>query len=176
MILPHSEFVYGYHGCHRKVAAKILNGEDTMLSSDNDYDWLGTGIYFWEDAPIRAYDWAVKRFGKDDAAVVGAKIRLGACLNLMDVESYQLLQATYESLKAAGVTLPSNGRYFHRLDCMVVNAATNYASSLGRPFDTVRCPFSEGKPVFPDSCLYDLSHIQVAVRNPAAIVELFAVD
>ena len=47
-----------------------------MLSSDNDYDWLGNGIYFWEEAPARAYEWAKWKF-EDDAAVIGAKIRLG---------------------------------------------------------------------------------------------------
>lgn len=29
-----------------------------MRSSDNDYDWLGPGIYFWENNPKRAIDYA----------------------------------------------------------------------------------------------------------------------
>lgn len=36
----------------------------------------------------------------------------------------------------------------------------------------VRCPFVEGEPIFPDSKFFDHSHIQISVRNPAAIVEL----
>ena len=170
------EFVYGFHGCRKSVAEALLSGKDVMLSSDNDYDWLGSGIYFWEEAPSRAYDWAKWRF-KDDAAVVGAKIRLGRCLNLMDIDAYRPLRDTYEVLKAAGTVLPRNTLHYHRLDCLVINAATEYAEKvIGRPYDTVRCPFAEGQPVFPDSRLFDHSHIQIAVRNLASIVQLFAVD
>jgi hypothetical protein len=43
--------VYGYHGTSQAQAASILtNG---FQASDNDYDWLGTGVYFFQDAPIR---------------------------------------------------------------------------------------------------------------------------
>ena len=55
--------------------------------------------------------------------------------------------------------------------------ATDYAAKvLGKPYDTVRCPFLEGEPVFPDSKLFDKSHIQIAVRNRSALVEMFPVD
>ena len=42
-----NEFVYGYHGCPRDVADKVLSGRGANLnSSENDYDWLGSCIYF----------------------------------------------------------------------------------------------------------------------------------
>ncbi len=48
--------IYGYHGTSQTKAASILiNG---FRASDNDYDWLGTGIYFFQDAPLRAKQWA----------------------------------------------------------------------------------------------------------------------
>jgi len=170
------EFVYGFHGCRMSVAEALLSGRDVMLSSDNDYDWLGSGIYFWEEAPARAFLWAQSKFGKD-ASVVGAKIRLGRCLNLMDVEAYGPLRETYEVLKASGRALPFNTPYCHRLDCLVINTAMEYAEKVvGKPYDTVRCPFAEGHPVFPESKLYDLSHIQIAVRRQEALTELFAVE
>ena len=63
-----NEFVYGFHGCSRDVAEMLLSGKDVSLnSSENDYDWLGSGIYFWEEAPHRALEWAQKKFGKDRA-------------------------------------------------------------------------------------------------------------
>ena len=77
MGVRHLEFVYGFHGCDKSVAKAVLEMKSVMLSSDNDYDWLGSGIYFWEEAPARAYEWAKWKF-KDDAAVIGAKIRLGS--------------------------------------------------------------------------------------------------
>jgi len=170
------EFVYGFHGCRKPVAEALLSGRDVMLSRDNDYDWLGSGIYFWEEAPARAFLWARRKFG-NDASVIGAKIRLGRCLNLMDVEAYGPLRDTYEVLKASGRALPVNTPHYHRLDCLVINTAMEYAEKVvDRPYDTVRCPFAEGHPVFPDSRLFDLSHIQIAVRRQEALEDLFAVD
>lgn len=170
------EFVYGFHGCNKSVARALLSGKDIMLSSDNDYDWLGSGIYFWEEAPSRAFLWAKKKFG-NEASVVGAKIRLGHCLNLMDVEAYGALREAYEVLKASGRVLPVNTPHYHRLDCLVINTAMEYVeSAMGQPYDTVRCPFAEGLPVFPGSKLFDLSHIQIAVRRLDALAGLFAVE
>jgi len=46
------QLVTGYHGCHRDAAKEIVKGA-TFLPSQNGYDWLGEGIYFWEDGPSR---------------------------------------------------------------------------------------------------------------------------
>lgn len=173
-----NEFVYGYHGCSRDVADRVLAGKGVSLqSSENDYDWLGSGIYFWEEAPQRALEWAEYKFGPADAAVLGAKIRLGHCLNLMDVDAYTTLRESYFNLIEQGVSLPKNGKHLHRLDCAVINAALRHAEvEMKMPYDTVRCPFVEGEPVFPDSKFFDHSHIQLAVRTPRSIVELRRVD
>ena len=48
----------GYHGCDRKVAEAVLSGKKSLKPSENDYDWLGPGIYFWVDSPKRGLEWA----------------------------------------------------------------------------------------------------------------------
>jgi len=53
-----SAFVLGYHGCNRAVGEKVIAGKEHLKASDNDYDWLGSGIYFWENSARRALDWA----------------------------------------------------------------------------------------------------------------------
>lgn len=63
-----------------------------MTASENDYDWLGPGIYFWEHNAWRAFEFAcdVRDYphrGKQKVkrpSVVGAIIDLGFCLNLLD--------------------------------------------------------------------------------------------
>ena len=50
-----------YHGCDREIAEAVLSGKGTLQPSENDYDWLGPGIYFWVDSPDRALDWAKDR-------------------------------------------------------------------------------------------------------------------
>jgi hypothetical protein len=52
-----SSFILGYHGCDKAVGEGILKGEP-FKQSNNDYDWLGPGIYFWEANPIRGLDFA----------------------------------------------------------------------------------------------------------------------
>ena len=73
--------VQGFHGCDEEVKQKILSGKQVFKASDNKYDWLGKGIYFWESDPYRAQAWAKKSFGSK-GAVIGAKIRLGICFDL----------------------------------------------------------------------------------------------
>lgn len=52
-------FVLGFHGCDREVAEKILgSGKEHLKKSENDYDWLGHGVYFWENNPERALQYA----------------------------------------------------------------------------------------------------------------------
>ena len=53
------QIVLGFHGCDQSVAEKVLNSsEEHLIPSENDYDWLGDGIYFWLNDPQRAYEWA----------------------------------------------------------------------------------------------------------------------
>jgi len=49
--------VIGYHACRNEVADRLLDG-DPFRPSRNDWDWLGSGVYFWEFGHQRAHDWA----------------------------------------------------------------------------------------------------------------------
>ena len=53
-----SSFILAYHGCDRELAKKIVLRQESVSISDNDYDSLGTGAYFWENDPLRALQWA----------------------------------------------------------------------------------------------------------------------
>jgi hypothetical protein len=55
--LKYDRTVIAYHGCDAKVAKRILAGEP-FKKSQNDYDWLGEGIYFWEYGADRATKFA----------------------------------------------------------------------------------------------------------------------
>jgi len=54
-----ASFVLGYHGCDRETGERLLSNEP-FQPSENDYDWLGAGVYFWEANPDRAMSWAKK--------------------------------------------------------------------------------------------------------------------
>ena len=43
-----SNLYIGFHGCDKSVGEMILHG-GSLKPSHNDYDWLGHGVYFWEN-------------------------------------------------------------------------------------------------------------------------------
>jgi hypothetical protein len=176
--------VAGYHGCLEPMASRLLNGELDIRdwkASENTWDWLGHGIYFWESAPERASLWAEEkakqRGGKP--AVVGALIDLGDCFDLTDEQFTKLLPLAHQLLEreygARGLTLPRNrGGADHprrELDCLVLN--TCLSKVVAGTFTAVRAPFWEGKPVYPGAMLRQRSHIQVAVRDRSCIIGTF---
>ena len=54
MIVPAHSIAIGYHGCDRKVGESLLAGKSAIRFSENSYDWLGHGAYFWESDLTRA--------------------------------------------------------------------------------------------------------------------------
>jgi hypothetical protein len=155
-----------------------------LRPSNNDFDWLGSGIYFWEYGLERALRWARKRHA-DDAAVVGALIQLGNCFDLMDTRCTELLakmaRPYIEGLKAAGGPIPENkgkDRGARNLDCAIINFSLERFAEGEVTYQCVRGGFTEGPPIFDDGqgCKTELcmeSHVQIAVRDPACIIGTF---
>ena len=50
--------IVGYHGTRLSVALDIVNRRKPFESRENEGDWLGRGVYFWEYAPRQAEWWA----------------------------------------------------------------------------------------------------------------------
>lgn len=153
---------------------------EEWIFSDNEYDWIGQGIYFWEYGPRRALQWA-----GDDGVVVGAIIQLGRCFDLTDPGYTDILRATYQSIEelyiGRGSQMPTNTRAsgFRRdLDCLVVNNAIDVVNDIDRergesPFQTVRSAFEEGEAAFAGSMIKTQTHIQIAVRDTKCILGTF---
>ena len=176
--------VIAYHGCDAKVAASVLAGRTALRPSEEEYDWLGRGIYFWEHGPDRALDWAKerKKRGKiETPAVVGAVIQLGSCFDLLDTRCTTILPAAFVKLRAllneSGKPMPDNAGgddlLLRRRDCLVLNWLFDEFANDGEIYQTVRGVFQEGERVFEDSGIRLKSHIQIAVRDPSCIVGYF---
>jgi len=58
-----SGYIIGYHGCDRELGLRLINGTDELNPSINTWDWLGAGIYFWEDDPARALQYSIETSG-----------------------------------------------------------------------------------------------------------------
>jgi hypothetical protein len=190
-MLEYQRTIFGYHGCDASVAEKVLSGKGTLSPSENDYDWLGTGVYFGEHGPARALAWAEeirRRRPKTipNPTVIGAVLHLGTCFDLADIKYTQSLRDLFplfrQRLEAAGEPLPVNEGIkrddrdlvlrFH--DCAMLNwAIPILEEEANTKFQTVRCVFVEGESAFEGSGIREKSHVQIAVRDPECIVGYF---
>jgi hypothetical protein len=96
--------ILAFHGCDQGVVDKVITGKSALTHSTNKYDWLGHGIYFWDNSPSRALEYAT--FLKENPkrskqkitqpAVIGAVLNLGFCLDLLDYKNLDFVKLGYE--------------------------------------------------------------------------------
>lgn len=184
-----SNLYIGFHGCDKSVAEAILHGE-SLYPSNNSYDWLGHGIYFWENNERRALQFAEEAALRNTSSirepfVIGAVIDLGYCLDLTDMGCLSEIRQSYEAMRdafiAAGKILPINKSLgenadllLRHLDCAVIEYEhiINEKAKV-KSFDSVRGVFVEGAELFPGGGIREKNHIQICVRNPNCIKGYF---
>jgi len=191
--------ILGFHGCDEEVGENLLRGRGPkhLTASENLYDWLGSGIYFWENDPLRALEFAQDAVGNPRLTrgkirkpfVVGAIIDLGLCLNLLDrtclaeaEEAFLFLEQVNEVLDAAMPQNKGPDRAARFLDRAVIETLHKTRERLNkRPgskgkyprYDTVRGAFWEGGDLYPNAGFGKKNHIQIAVRTSACIKGYF---
>ena len=184
-----TSFVLGYHGCDRRVAERLLRGEN-FRPSENDYDWLGHGVYFWEANPKRGLAFATEKVkglrGRQTTrikpSVIGAVIDLGLCLDMTaqsDIEQVRLAYQEFKSVsEKADVQYPMNSHDGLRrpLDCAVIEALHGIRQRKGATeLSTVRGIFVEGEAIYKSAGFLEKTHIQICVRDPDCIKGVFRV-
>ena len=191
MYSTHPGLVLGFHGCDESIVQKVLTGEEPLKRSVNNYDWLGHGIYFWENSASRAIEFAthLQKYSNHSKekitkpAVIGAVINLGYCLDLLDFDNLQLLKRSFQMMRKLSKSsdFPQNKSIggigdllLRELDCAVIETLhTMKEDSHQLPFDFVRGVFFEGEELYPNAGFRDKDHIQICVRNPNCIKGFF---
>lgn len=183
-----SNLIVAFHGCDKSVVEKVVLQQDNLLASTNDYDWLGSGVYFWENNETRAMQWAIEASKRPNSkikepAVIGAVIDLGYCMDLTDSKYLEELKDAYNALLDVLGNLqkpiPQNtgntsDKLLRRLDCAVIEMAHDINEQSGeRAYDSVRGVFWEGKQLYPNAGFAEKNHIQICVRNPNCIKGFF---
>lgn len=181
-----ASFVLGYHGCDEAVGEQLLLNQEFRFSQ-NDYDWLGEGVYFWEANPLRGLQFAQEVATREPRrirkpCVIGAILDLGYCLDLttnaglgMVKDSYLAMKGAYKTLAR---TLPVNRpeKFLHPLDCAVINYLHEIrASNKQPPIDSIKAIFQEPPNLYPGSAFMEKNHVQIAVRNLDCIKGVFRV-
>jgi hypothetical protein len=183
-----NRLVVGFHGCDEAVAEAVIAGSKKLFPSTNKYDWLGSGVYFWENDWERAYEFAVEQSQKPKSkvlkpAVVGAIIGLGNCLDLTTRTGILLVEEMYSQIKTQ-VSLPKNKKgasggatgdiMLRDLDRFVINSIHSMNEAVSLPsFDSVRAGFWEGDELYPNAGFRKKNHIQICVRNEHTVVGYF---
>jgi hypothetical protein len=179
--------IIGYHGCDLKTAMAVVARKEVLRPGANRYDWLGTGVYFWEDDPKLAWGWAMHTSKQrpdwiQTPAVLGAVIDLQNCLNLVQTGASRILEAAYRDLvqevERAGGQMPVNESEERRfLDHAVFETLHELRRTEGLPpFPSVRALFQSGEPVFPGAGIRKWDHIQLCVRDVNVIEGCFLVE
>ncbi len=179
-------FVLGYHGCDERIGERILKGE-SFKPSDNEYDWLGPGIYFWEANPSRGLAFAREAMHRRGSKirqpfVVGAVISMGLCLDLTTTAGIEQLRPIHrtpmELVDLQQFQIPQNPStpQLRPLDRAVIQLLHKVRRGRAEvAIDTVKSIFIEGDPIYEGSGFHEKTHIQIAVCNPECIRGVFRV-
>jgi len=191
----------GFHGCEASTQAALLTNPSKIEKSEKPYDWLGHGMYFWENNADRALQWAKdkkKRGEINSPAVIGAVLDLGYCCDFTDSRFISMLKLYHSFLEIAykevGSALPKNkdvkddkhkDKILRELDCKVIEfmhaqilkQVTEDIKVSGvseyKPFDSVRGTFTEGGPAYSGAGIFEKTHVQICIRNQNCIKGFF---
>lgn len=201
MYSKRNNLIIGFHGCDESIRDALLNRPYKIHKSEKPFDWLGHGIYFWENNYDRALKWAKIKTSRGEIkkpSVIGAVMSLDYCFDLLDNRFIDALQIYHElmveSYMAIGKNIPKNkdsssdlfkDKIVRELDCAVIefmhqkieegiinDINKNGFSELNR-FDSTRGVFTEGGPAYPGAGIRKKSHIQICIRNPNCIKGFF---
>jgi hypothetical protein len=169
---------------------KLVSDPSYLRASNESFDWLGHGMYFWENNPRRGLLWAEQKKNAGtlkEPAVIGAVIDLGKCLDLLDSRNIELLKNCFSLFKADSEKLdkpiPKNvdhpnsddrDNVLRYLDCAVIEYTHSFLRTKNEtPFDSVRAAFIEGDPIYPGAGFNDKTHMQLCIINPNCIKGFF---
>lgn len=156
---------------------------------------MGEGSYFWENDPLRAFQWATDPRRKfENPSVVGSVIELGKSLDLMTQSGIAAVKVAYDGFMAmtqkSGLPAPENvdpasdpsgDKILRRLDCAVMNylfgilETAEESDPKNQPYQTVRALFPEGNELYAGAGFQEKTHIQICVREPEQILGVFRI-
>lgn len=170
--------IFGYHGTTLESAQSIV--ENGFELRPKPWDWLGDGVYFWQDAPRRASlwgeEWTSKGAEVPEVSVVKARLRLEDCLDLLDVAwndaIIRYVKSFRERLRRDGTNLKNHSDGRHLLDAAFFNFLVEELEHDGIKIRSVRAAIAEGESMLEGSPIRYRSHVQIAIRDVSLISDL----
>lgn len=162
--MSHRNLVLAYHGCDITTRDDLVAGRTHLKKSNNSYDWLGSGIYFYESDMERAlaHAYAVNERPElqlaskaiASPAVVGVVLDVTRWLDMstkLGLAEFETAATTYlHGLRNGGLPTPQNRAAFE-----------GDTDMLHRPFD---------------KAVFDLIHSTRAIAFEEAMTKRKSVD
>lgn len=99
----------GYHANDRERCERFINEKSYIIDSEDDTEYLGRGMYFWDNMPQA--EWWLKR--KRDGAIVSAELNLDCVLDLTQKEIADQMAELYKLVPEAFME-----KYIIRYGCL----------------------------------------------------------
>lgn len=183
------ELLLAYHGCDVTTRDDLISRRINMLDpSRNTYDWLGPGIYFFENDLRRAMNFATESAAHParmytrrpiaTPAAVGAVICVNSCLDMSNQTGLNEFSLVLSALQQTGSTLASNdvsNPLLRRLNNQVFATMHALRAADGNDaYDMIRSAFVQGAPLGDAHSGFNQdNHVQLAVLNAETIVGWF---
>jgi hypothetical protein len=188
-----------YHGCDVTTRDDLVSGRIKHLNhSNNQYDWLGPGAYFFEGDVERAllfaqasHDNPVRRYTAKPIAtpaVVGSLLQIQNWLDMTTQAGIKEFGMAYHAMVAGlnvtGSAIPTNRPASDSDTDVIYRALDNAvftwlhkarASQLPAlpAFQAVRAAFHQGDKIAPTSGFHASTHVQISVRENNCVVGWF---
>lgn len=161
--------IVGFHGTTKKSAKSILQSNNFIVSKD-DEEWLGPGVYFFEDDIRQAYYYCVKAKKICNWSILKSDIYAKVIIDLVDTETLEYFEIILNKVKS---------RYLKRADGRprkLMNSVILNIMYEAEPYDVVRGIFQVPSTRYlPRTNLMRLQK-QICVRNLDCIKMIMEVD
>ena len=164
-----SETLKGYHGTSKENAANILKSRKFMPAGSSR-DWLGRGVYFFENDPVQAYKFskAKNRLPPERVCVLGAtvEIRENQFIDLTVDEGREFFEQ-YASL------LEEKLKALDKKDGGVWRHKEGYVADFlneDMPYDFIKAAYRVPKKFQHELFDYEVTQIQICVKDTSCII------
>lgn len=162
--------VKAYHAGELDEIDTFIKHRSGIRHSSSQGNWLGVGVYFWENDPERAEEWQLRR---NKGAILECEIDTRFLLNLLvksehTIEFYDRARQLAENLaKTPNLRNQRDAQKFD-LDHQVFRATQQYFQR-DKGLVGLRRAFFLGESITPHGNLYENQHIQICLWDTSAI-------
>lgn len=152
----------GYHGTSKEAADLILKS-NYFYSSRDEEEWLGEGVYFFEDDSLQALDWCKKVKKFNGYCILKSDIEAEKVVNMIDKKTYREFSELSKHIKGKYKT-----RSDHKPRKLINSVIFNIMYNIEK-YDIVRAAFPIMTEEVADRSNIVPMQIQLCVRNKECI-------